>query len=137
LEVLSPINVSNTIKLLFGHTCTSSSKGKIGAWQSMDDADFLKRFLRRQDGVVVCPLRLEDMQQHLLWYNSRSDLCEKEQFTQNCHNTLREAYFHGRVTFNEMKATINPFLLYLGENNVFFPTYDDLHAMYIQSLQKC
>jgi len=137
LEVLSPINVSNTIKLLFGHTCTSSSKGKIGAWQSMDDADFLKRFLRRQDGVVVCPLRLEDMQQHLLWYNSRSDLCEKEQFTQNCHNTLREAYFHGRSTFNEMKATINPFLLYLGENNVFFPTYDDLHAMYIQSLQKC
>jgi len=138
-DVFTPENFSKYIQEMFGLVSTSATKGVVGGFQTMEEADFTKRrFVRDSEtGIIMCPMTLDDIQQHLLWVNSASDLPPKKQITENVHSALKEIFFHGRKVFDEQKAILNPFLESISEENVYRPTWDDIYALYIKNLSAC
>jgi len=139
IDVFTPKRYAEVIYEMFGLVSTTATKGEVGDFQTMETGDLLKRrFIRDSEtGTIMCPMTLDDIQQHLLWINTASELPMKKQITENIHSALKEIFFHGRKVFDEQKAILNPFLESISEANKFNATWDDIYATYIKNIQKC
>jgi len=134
--VFHPKITALVMKEMFGYEVTTADKGEIQGWQTAEEADFLKRKFVSSEGIIMCPSKLSDIQQKILWINSNSALPLTTQFVFNVHNALREFFFHGRKIFDQHKKILNPFLESIGPSEIFHPTYDDMLALYMGEIRK-
>jgi hypothetical protein len=122
----------------FGIKITDAQKKTdIDASKDLREIQFLKRkFDADQRGQfrVLAPLAKETIEEMPLWIHKNKNISEEDLTRQNVDSALREAVYHGKTYFNEMKQKWNTALLEEGIEPVVL-TYDGLMEIWLDQFE--
>lgn len=116
----------------YGIKCTPPSKDgqDLGKTHDLNSFQYLKRHFRRLDDsdLSVFPLDLQVIKEMVNWRHIDGD--KDELMLDICEASVRESFYHGRETFDEIKFKINQELRKMNLNTVTL-MYDELKEEYI------